>query len=324
MAPAKTENTEAIAGQEPIAITEAIQAPAGTLAPFVVLAYLACAFIWGTTWFAIRVCIEPGGYPSFVAAALRFTLSSSVLAILWIIFQKRINQLDKRKLGWIALAGLLSGLAYGGLYLAEERITGGLAAVISATGPLIAAMIALYSGTEKSSKANLFGSVIALAGIALVFHDRLQVSTAQAWAVGILTVVAFLNSTSNVVMKHHANTTAAVASNAVFFGSASIMLWCLSAASGHCTMPLPLPAGPTAALLYLTIMGTLIAFACFFYLLKHVRLSTAMTLAFVTPMIALVVDAFLEKHATLSLESYLGIAVVLVGVALSVLRKKAA
>jgi drug/metabolite transporter (DMT)-like permease len=81
---------------------------------------------------------------------------------------------------------------------------------------------------------------------------------------------------------------------------------------------------PTLALLYLTIFGTLIAFASFFYLLKHTRLSTAMTLSFVTPMIALLIDAFFEKHNVLTPETYLGIAVVLIGVIISVVKKSEA
>jgi drug/metabolite transporter (DMT)-like permease len=241
--------------------------------------------------------------------------------VLWAVYRKKLTEINLTKLRWIAGAGLLSGLGYGGLYVAEERLTGGLTAVISATGPIIAAMIAMYSGTEKANKANIAGSLIALAGITLVFHDRLQVSTEQAWAVGILTGVAFLNSASNVVIKHHGSKTAAIVSNTVFFSAASITLWVLSVISGKASIPMPLPTAPTLALLYLTIFGTLIAFASFFYLLKHVRLSTAMTLAFVTPMLALLVDAFLEKHSVLSAETYAGITVVLVGVAISVLFK---
>jgi drug/metabolite transporter (DMT)-like permease len=65
----------------------------------------------------------------------------------------------------------------------------------------------------------------------------------------------------------------------------------------------------------------LLAFACFFYLLRTTRLSNAMTLAFVTPVIALVVDAFWERNVVLTMQSYIGIGIVLTGVAISVLLK---
>jgi drug/metabolite transporter (DMT)-like permease len=86
--------------------------------------------------------------------------------------------------------------------------------------------------------------------------------------------------------------------------------------AGDYAIPNPLPVVPTAALLYLTVLGTVLTFTCYFYLLKHVRLSTAMSLSFITPIVALIVDGFLEKQTALSPTSYVGIATVLIGVGL--------
>ncbi len=287
----------------------------------VLLAYLLCASIWGTTWYGIRVCIEPGGFPTYPAAALRFTLSALLLALLWLPMSRKIKKPTSFELKWILFAGGISGIGYGLLYSAEEQISGGLAAVLSATGPLMAAMIAMATRTEATSKIKIMGSIFAIAGVALVFHDRLQVSFAQASAVGIVTIVCVLNASSNVVMKKYAHDVAAIACNTIFFAAASITLWIGSLLSGK-YMISTWNLAPTLALLYLTIFGTLIAFASFFYLLKHVRLSTAMTLAFVTPIIALGVDAVFEKNTVLTLESYIGIAIVLVSVAISILIKE--
>ena len=297
-------------------------AGSGTSRNTVILAYLGCALIWGTTWFAIRVCIEPSAYPAYIAAALRFSLASLCLALGWFVYRKRIINPTRTELIWIPFSGLLSGLAYGMLYAAEEHIAGGLAAVISATSPMIAAMIAMFTRTEHPTRATISGAIVAFFGVALVFHGRMQISAAEASAVGILLIVACLNSSSTVAMKRHARNTAPLASNTIFFSSASLMLWIVAGINGQWKIPNPIPFGPTLALLYLTIFGTLIAFGAFFYLLKHTRLSTVMTLSFVTPIIALVIDAFFEKHCVLTPESYLGIAVVLAGVAVSILFKR--
>lgn len=286
----------------------------------VLLAYFLCATIWGTTWYAIRVCIGPNGFPTYPAAALRFTFSAALLGIFWAFQSSKYKKPSAAELRWIFCAGGISGIAYGLLYSAEESISGGLAAVLSATGPLIAALIAMATKTEATSRLKIFGSIFAIAGVALVFHDRLQVSIAQASAVGMITIVCILNASSNVVMKRHAKEVAAVACNTIFFAAAAISLWVASVISGKYAIT-AWNQGPTIALIYLTLFGTLIAFAAFFYLLKHVRLSTAMTLAFVTPIIALAVDALYEKGTVLTAESYLGIAVVLVSVAISVLVK---
>ncbi len=284
----------------------------------VVFAYLLCALIWGTTWYGVRVCVGPGGFPAYPAAALRFTIASAVLAVIWFASRRKLRVSTDSEKRWISLSGLLSGLGYGLLYVAEEQISGGLAAVLSATTPLIAVAIAMTTKTEHPTKRAVIGSLIALMGVILVFHDRLNVSPAQASAVGLMVGVCILNACSNVTMKKHAHDVAAVTSNMVFTGVAAVVLWTMALCTGTYSFSNVQPAA-VVALLYLTFFGTLLAFASFFYLLKKVRLSTAMTLAFITPTIALVVDAFLEKRAVLNFESYVGIAIVLSGVALSVL-----
>jgi drug/metabolite transporter (DMT)-like permease len=286
----------------------------------IALAYFLCASIWGTTWFAIRVCIAPDGFPSYPAAALRFTIATAVLLICWLFRTKSTKKPSLFELKWILFAGGISGIGYGLLYSAEEQISGGLAGVISATGPLIAAMIAMATKTEGTSRIKIFGSTFAIVGVALVFHDRMQVSVAQASAVGLVTLVCILNASSNVVMKKYARQVAAIACNSIFFGAAAVTLWLVAIVNGKYAIH-TWNLAPTLALLYLTIFGTLIAFASFFYLLKHVRLSTAMTLAFVTPIIALGVDAVFEKRTVLTLETYIGMAIVLISVAISVLVK---
>jgi drug/metabolite transporter (DMT)-like permease len=75
------------------------------------------------------------------------------------------------------------------------------------------------------------------------------------------------------------------------------------------------------ALFYLTLFGTLVAFACWFYLLKHLRLSTCTTLSFVTPLIALAMDASFEKNIVFSTETNIGIAIVLIGATATVWRR---
>lgn len=301
---------------------ETLLAPVNKANPIkVAFAYIMCAIIWGTTWFAIRVCIGPGGYSTYAAAAWRFTLSSIVLGTIWLFISKKIKQPTFSEFKWITIAGVLSGIAYGLLYASEEHISGGLAAVISATSPLMAALLAMRMKLESPRKATIIGSIVAIAGIALVFHDRMQVSVTQASAVGVLLINSILNSSSNVLMKRHGKHVVALASNTIFFAAAALLLWCMSLSTHGSPFPLPLPMVPTIALLYLTVFGTLIAFAGFFYLLKHTRLSTAVTLSFVTPMIALIVDAFFEKHNALTSQTYLGVAVVLVGVIISVVRK---
>lgn len=291
----------------------------GKMSLKVPLAYLFCALIWGTTWFAIRISIAAGGYPTFLAAALRFSVAVILFIGCWCAYRQSLRGPGAGEFRWLTLAGMLCGVQYGLLYFSEQTLSGGIAAVISATSPLLTALMAYAARIETSSRMTVIGSLVSLVGIAVVFHDRLLMSTAQASAIGVLVVVSLFNGASNVLIKRHAQNLSPVVSNSVFFASVTGVLWLMSLAKGPVAAPVPLPFAATAAMLYLGVFGTFIAFGAYFYLLKHVRLSTAMTLAFVTPVIALTVDSLFEKHIVLTMETYAGVAIVLLGVAMNVL-----
>ena len=84
-------------------------------------------------------------------------------------------------------------------------------------------------------------------------------------------------------------------------------------------MPWPPPLRPSVATLYLALFGSVAAFACYFYLVKHVSLMTANSLVLVQPVIALLLDAALEREARLAPLAWVGAAIVLCGVAVNVL-----
>jgi len=287
----------------------------------VIAAYLVCASIWGTTWFAIRACVARGGFLPFPGAALRFLLTVCIFACIWFVLRKRLTRPSLSNVRWIGIAGLCSGLGYALLYSAEQSVSGGIAAVISASGPLIVAMIAMATKTEQPTRMTIVGALLAFTGVAIVFHDRIQVSFAQAAAVAMLILNCCVNSVASVLLKRHANEVASIVSNTIFFSACFLLLLSGAFLSHQAVIPMPLPAVPTLALVYLAVFGTVCTFAAWFYLLKHVRLSTVMTLSFITPVLALIVDNFFERQTVLHAETYLGIAFIMSGVAATITLK---
>ena len=142
------------------------------------LVYALCAVIWGTTWFAIRRCIGPGGYATFTAAALRFAIAAAILGALYAAGQGRPGP-KRKELFPIVLCGVLGATGYSLVYLGEESISGGLAAVLYGTFPLFTALIATLGKVEKVKRHAIVGSIVALSGTGVVFADRLDVSRAQ-------------------------------------------------------------------------------------------------------------------------------------------------
>jgi drug/metabolite transporter (DMT)-like permease len=281
----------------------------------VVIAYLACAFIWGTTYRAIRICIGAGAYPTYAAAALRFVLAAAILGVIWAAGWSRPGPIGRRAWGWLVAAGLLNFVGYALVYTAEESIPGALGAVIYGTAPLMTAVVAAVAGVERANRGAVLGALVALAGIALIMWERLSVSSSQAMGVAMVLASVLVSSGYNVILKREARGQHPLATNAVFLGTTAVAMSVLALAR-HEAIPWPPPLGPSLAVLYLAVVGSVVAFASYFYLLQRVRLQTSTTLVLWPPIVALGVDAIWEAQKIAPF-TYVGVAVTMLGVGMN-------
>jgi drug/metabolite transporter (DMT)-like permease len=283
--------------------------------PSVLAAYLACALIWGTTWYAIRVCIAE--YPTYAAVALRFAIASVILIPLAV----RAKPWPRGKTWlWLVLAGVLDAIAYLLVYLGEERISGALAAVLYGTQPLILAVLLTVARIETLTRRHVLGALVSLAGVAVLFLDRLDVSTRQ--AVGVVMVIGsvVVATIYSMIMKQHAKRVHGLVATTIFLAVTALVLGVV-AVIAHEPMPWPLPVKPTLALLYLAVVGSVVAFLLYFWLLARTGLLVTSTLVFVYPLVAIVTDALFERELSLGARSYLGVAITLGGLAVSLRRR---
>lgn len=295
-----------------------------------VAAYIACALIWGTTWFAIRVCIDPGGwsestplhlrpgaFPTLVALALRFVIAT----ILLVPFAVRARPWPTGRT-WIYLvvAGVLDAAAYLLVYLGEERVPGGVAAVVYGTQPLILAIILRVVRIESLTRDHLIGAVISLAGVAVLYLDRRSVSTNQAIGVVLVFGSVIVATTYSVIMKRHGGKVHGVVSTTIFLAVTAIVLGIVALIAAE-PMPWPPPVKPTLALAYLAVFGSVVAFLLYFWLLDRTSLQVTSTLVFLFPLVALATDAFYEHAIPLGPRAYLGSAITLGGLAVSLRRR---
>jgi drug/metabolite transporter (DMT)-like permease len=284
----------------------------------IVLAYVACALIWGTTWFAIRVCIDParGGYGPLDALALRFAIASCVLVPLALFATPW-----PRGWAWLPLviAGLLDALGYTFVYLGEERVPGGVGAVIYGTQPLVLAVLLTAVRIERLTRRHLAGALISLVGVGVLFLDRLDVSHRQAFGVVLVLASVFVSTTYSMIMKRHGGRVPNLIATAIFLGVTAIVFGLGALIRGE-PLPWPPPAAPTVALAYLAIVGSAVAFLCYFWLLDRTSLVLTSTLVFLYPLVALATDALFEREITLGARAYAGVAITLVGLAVSLRR----
>ena len=277
-------------------------------------AYAACALIWGTTWYGIRVCLE--GYPTFTALALRFLIATCVLVPLAL----RVGPWPRGK-AWVYLviAGVLDAGSYLLVYIGEERVPGGVAAVLYGTQPLLLAVLLAATRMEAITRRHIVGAIVSLAGVVVLAWDRFEVSPQQALGVVLVLGSVLVSTIYSMVMKRHSEGVHGLVSTTVFLGVTALVLGVVALAVGA-GIPWPPPVVPTIALFYLAILGSVVAFLVYFWLLRATTLLLTSTLVFVYPLVALAIDAAFERAITLGPGAYVGAGITLAGLAVSLRR----
>jgi drug/metabolite transporter (DMT)-like permease len=279
------------------------------------IAYAACALIWGTTWYGIRVCLE--GYPTFTALALRFLIASCVLVPLAL----RVGPWPRGK-AWLYLviAGVLDAASYLLVYIGEERVPGGVAAVLYGTQPLILAVLLAATRMEPITRRHIVGAVVSLAGVVVLALDRLDVSPQQALGVVLVIGSVLVSTIYSMLMKRETAGVHGLVSTTVFLAVTALVLAGVALVM-HAGLPWPPPLAPTIALCYLAVLGSVVAFLVYFWLLRATTLLLTSTLVFVYPLVALAIDAAFEHAITLGPRAYAGAAITLAGLAVSLRRR---
>jgi drug/metabolite transporter (DMT)-like permease len=282
----------------------------------VAVAYLACALIWGTTWYAIRASIA--AYPTYVALALRFAIAAALL----LPMAARARPWPRGRVwGWLVVAGVLDAAGYLLVYLGEERVPGAVAAVVYGTQPLVLALLLTVARIERLTRRHLVGAAISIAGVVVLFLDRLSLSSHQAAGVAMVGGSVVVATMYSMIMKQKAAGENGLVATTIFLAITALVLGGVAVAAGD-PVPWPPPPGATLALVYLAVVGSVVAFRVYFWLLGKTGLQVTSTLVFVFPLVALIVDALFERALPLTPRTYLGAAITLGGLAVSLVGRR--
>lgn len=292
------------------------------------LAYAFLCLVWSTTWQAIRVCLL--GYPPFFGAALRFLLATALIAVLCVL--SRLQRRESLSGLWLSrpqhlgilAAGLLNGLGYGCIYVAEQTLSGGTTAIVCASSPLFTLLAARLLGIEPLRIHRLFGLAIGVCGIGAIFWDGLRGSREHFQAMLLAGVAAALIwPLYGALLKRYATGISALVSTTYFLFYTAVVLFVLSI-SQHESMTrfLAAPASAHLAFIYLAVVGSVLAWTIYLWLLQRLDLSVLSTLGLVQPLLALALDLAL-RETQLQPRGYVGAALVLIGMALSTKRSSA-
>jgi drug/metabolite transporter (DMT)-like permease len=127
----------------------------------------ALSLIWGASFLFGRIAVQE--IPPFSVAWIRVGLAAAILSSVVLATRSAIPRDLK---GWAPylLMGLLNNvLPFSLIFWGQKEIGAGLAAVLNATTPLFAGVIAhVFSADEKLGPAKIAGIVIGIAGVAVL------------------------------------------------------------------------------------------------------------------------------------------------------------
>ena len=252
------------------------------------LVWLVLCVIWGSTWLFIKLGLE--NLPPITFAGIRFVIAC---AILFVFIRVRGIALpdNRRDWGLLALTGVLSFcLNYGLVFWGEQYISSGLAAVLQATLPAFGLVIAhFHLPGERMTWSKIFGVVLGFFGVAVVFSNQLAIAGGRALAGSIALVLSALFAAySNVLVKAYGRKLepAILSGGQMFFGLIPLLL-----------IRIPLEGNPfnfhwtpmaLVALLYLAVVGSVIAFMLYYWLVLKMDVTKTMLISLITPVVAVV------------------------------------
>jgi drug/metabolite transporter (DMT)-like permease len=273
---------------------------------------------WGSTYLAIRVMVET--VPPLLGAAVRFLAAAALLAVALVALGgRRRLRVGGREAAAAAAVGIL--ILVGGiglLTLAEQHVPSGLAALLIASVPLWVVVLRLLA-RERVEPATLAGVAAGFGGVALLVLPGDRAGDAPLAWLGVLLAAAVFTALGAFASDRWtlpADTTLSTTIEMACAGALLLVLAVLVGEPGDLDVA-ELSRRSLLALAYLVVIGSVVAYSAFVWLLQHASPSTVATYAYVNPAVALVLGwLILSEEITVTM--LVGALAILASVALVV------
>jgi drug/metabolite transporter (DMT)-like permease len=278
-----------------------------------ILLFITPAFIWGSTWLAIK--FQLGVVDPLVSIFYRFLLASLILFIFLRISGKNLKYTKKEHFLMGLQGALLFGLNYWLVYLAEIKLTSGLVAIIFST---IVFFNILFGNILLKTKLRLFvlgGAIVGFTGIIFIFKNEIlgfTLSNQNSTAILIAFIGAVSASLGNIVSASNQKKKIPVFQNNAYgmlYGSL-IMLILAFILQKPISFDYSLPY--VLSLLYLSVFGSVIAFGSYLSLIGRIGADKAGYATLIIPIIAILLSTLFEGYIW-TINTVIGIILILTG-----------
>jgi drug/metabolite transporter (DMT)-like permease len=252
----------------------------------VLLAFLCIYLIWGSTYLAIRYAVET--IPPLFVAGLRHLIAGGFL-FGW-CWWRGLRPTRQQWFSSVVLGVLFFLIGHGTLHWAQQNLPSGLAALLVATEPIWIAVMVAMTRRGRITPSLVSGIVLGTIGVGLLIGADMKAGTrelvssiavlvgALSWSVGMM-----YSRTSTL----HPNAIMAAAMS-LFAGGILLLLAGVVTGEAAGLDSRGVSAKSLLALGYLTIMGSLIAYSAYFWLLDRCSPTLIATHTYVNPVVALI------------------------------------
>ncbi|NVJ96567.1 MAG: EamA family transporter [Alphaproteobacteria bacterium] len=277
------------------------------------LAFAGCVLIWGSTWYAIE--LQLGIVPKEWSLVYRFSIASSLLFLISFLRREKLN-IGRTGHIWTALTGcfLFSG-TYIFTYTGAQYLTSGLVAVtfsLLSFLNLVNGRIFLKNAINSQA---MTAALIGISGLILIFEPEVQeFSFADNGAKGLFFCLvatlacSFGNTAAGAPQSQRISL---LPFNAFSLGYGAILNFIYALSTGE-TATFDPSASYVGSLLYLAIVGTVVAFSMYIWLIDQIGVGRASYMSVMTPVIALGISTVMEGFVW-SNEAMIGLALVIIG-----------
>ncbi len=278
----------------------------------IVIIYSTLCFVWGSTWLAIKMSIE--SFPPFLSSGLRFFIASFAIFTLMRLRGLELNR-DKESLRLYFMMGFFSFvIPFGLVYWAEQFVNSGLASVLFGVYPFFVAIFSYFMiPNEKIGIIRIAGMTLGFSGIVIIFQYSFSFSFTD-YILGMFAIVlsAIMQAFMAVTIKKHGKYLNPLSMNLVPMMIAGIIMLLVGLLFEDFTK-INITEKGVLAVLYLAIIGSVVTFTSFYWLLKKVSVIIMSLIAFITPIVAILLGWILYGEI-LSEKHMVGTSLVLLGV----------
>jgi drug/metabolite transporter (DMT)-like permease len=259
--------------------------------------FVACSLIWGSTWLAIT--FQLGRVPPEMSVAYRFALAAALVA-LWCCASGRPLAFTAAQHAWlVALGATFFGFNYIAVYWAEQYVTSGLVAVAFSTIVFMSPIGMRVVYREPLTRRTLVAATLGVTGVGLLFLPELaSAGRDSATAIGVvvaLIATAIATVGNLVAVRNHKAGLPTLPATAWGMLYGALLAFVTSVVLGR---PWAFDTAPSylLSLAYLTVFGSVIAFASYLTLLSRVGATPSSFIGVATPVVAMLLSTLFEDY----------------------------